>query len=255
MNVTSNDFRNVFLAGGISITLIIDVGLAVILLLFFVIFVKRLALFNSGKKKTLLTDVDKRRKEMLAGGLVFGLAMQDTMNASLRNIRMDGANVKLSNNSVQWMKEKVKALWDFLRSLCGGTKGNANNFGRDAATFLYFQQTFLVYAITTMIITIAVLIPIHVTGNIPQLYETELCEQTTRYDSIQVPLSCLSDPVTDANLNIACSSSGSCSQAACVCESGSTGPYCQFRTCSTAQCSIRGECGSSIQGACPCVRK
>jgi hypothetical protein len=256
---TTDDFRNVFLNGGISITLIIDVGLAVFLVLFFVLFVRRLALFSGSKKKTLLSDVDKRRKEMIGGATLFGLAMEGSIaNMSLKNLREigDGANVKVTNNLAQFIKDKAKAFWDWLKSLCGGSKNNANKYGRDAATFLYFQQTFLVYAIVLMIITIAVLIPIHVTGNIPIIYESKICEQTVRFDPIQVPLSCLSDPVADANLNIACSDSGTCnSNAACVCESGSTGPYCQFRSCGASQCSLIGSCGSQQVGACPCVRK
>jgi hypothetical protein len=265
MNVTGQDFRNVFLVGGISITLIIDVGLAIFLLIFFVLFVRQLALFSSNKKSTLLDNVKKRRREVgqLIGGVaLMGLAAEaGVAGASMQNLRSiggDGAKVNMTQSSVKsFIKDQAKALWHFIKSLCGGTKDNANSFGRDGATFLYFQQTFLIYAIVTTIITIAVLIPIHVTGNIPQLYESELCEKSLRYDLVQVPLTCLSDPVTDANLNLACASSGTCNNAAtCDCVSGSSGPYCQFKTCGISKCSINGACDSQVtSGSCRCVGK
>jgi hypothetical protein len=257
-NSTSNDFRDVFLAGGISITLIIDVGIAAILLVLFALCVYRVPLFSTRRKRTLLDDAEKRRKELLIGGAIFGMAADSVAHMSFQNTRAqigDGANVKVNNNLSTWLTGKAKSLWNFLRSLCGGTKNNVNTFGRDAATFLYFQQTFLVYAIVTMVMTIAILIPIHVTGNVPQIYDSQLCSTSLKYSPIPVPLSCISDPTMDSSNFVACSGSGSCStDGKCACSGDSTGTYCQFKSCGTTVCTTNGACGEGV-GFCPCVGK
>jgi hypothetical protein len=165
---------------GVTLTIIINTVIAAVLILLFILGCSQITIFNVKKKRKLFEKYLSRKKSREKdlgvieneSSIVDHLDVQNEDEMLLNEIKHIG---KLSDNRVwSYIQTRYYFLWEIIRAMIVPSHRKRDqgrtvlSYGRDFAVYFYWQQQVIYSFFFITIIVLATLLPIHMTGTLPQ---------------------------------------------------------------------------------------